>query len=112
MNLNKLRELKKQNVLMKKNTKSFKVANYRLTQQITAKKNQAKKRDPFKERGVKDYIDIFDARLLTRFLNEQGKLLPARITGSTAKMQRKLTTAIKRARHLAIIPFVSEGTRY
>ena len=91
MNLNKLRELKKQNVLMKKNTKSFKEANYRLTQQITAKKNQAKKRDPFKERGVKDYIDIFDARLLTRFLNEQGKLLPARITGSTAKMQRKLS---------------------
>lgn len=97
---------------MKKQTKSFKEANYKLTQQITAKKNAVKKRDPFKERGVKDYIDIFDARLLTRFLNEQGKLLPARITGSTAKMQRKLTTAIKRARHLAIIPFVSEGTRY
>ena len=50
--------------------------------------------------------------LLTRVLNEQGKLLPARITGAPAKMQRKLTTAIKRARHLAIIPFVSEGTRY
>lgn len=97
---------------MKKLTKSQKETNYKLTQQITAKKNQVKKRDPFKERGVKDYIDIFDARLLTRFLNEQGKLLPARITGATAKMQRKLTTAIKRARHLAIIPFVSEGTRY
>jgi len=95
---------------MKRST--FKKSNYKLTQQITAKKNQPKKRDPFKERGVKDYIDIFDARLLTRFLNEQGKLLPARITGASSKMQRKLNTAIKRARHLAIIPFVSEGTRY
>jgi len=97
---------------MKKLTKSFKESNYKLTQQITAKKNQVKKRDPFKERGVKDYIDFFDAKLMTRFLNEQGKLLPGRITGASAKMQRKLNTSIKRARHLAIIPFVSEGTRY
>ncbi len=85
---------------------------YRLTQQ-TAKKNvQQKKRDPFKERGVDKFIDFRDVRLLTRFLNEQGKLLPARITGAPAKMQRKLTKAIKRARHLALIPFVSEGTKY
>lgn len=85
---------------------------YRLTQQ-TAKKNiQQKKRDPFKERGVDKFIDFQDVRLLTRFLNEQGKLLPARITGAPAKMQRKLTKAIKRARHLALIPFVSEGTKY
>lgn len=97
---------------MKKQFKNQRENSYKLTQQITSKKSQPKKRDPFKERGVKDYIDIFDARLLTRFLNEQGKLLPARITGASAKMQRKLTTAIKRARHLAIIPFVSEGTRY
>ncbi|HRE40874.1 MAG TPA: 30S ribosomal protein S18 [Ignavibacteria bacterium] len=86
--------------------------NYKLTQQ-TAKKNlQSKKRDPFKERGIDTYIDFRDTRLLTRFLNEQGKLLPARITGATAKMQRKLSIAIKRARHLALIPFVSEGTKY
>jgi len=97
---------------MKKQIKNFKESNYKLTQQITAKKNQVKKRDPFKERGVKDYIDFFDAKLMTRFLNEQGKLLPGRITGASAKMQRKLNTAIKRARHMAIIPFVSEGTRY
>lgn len=97
---------------MKKQSKNQKESSYKLTQQITTRKTQPKKRDPFKERGVKDYIDIFDARLLTRFLNEQGKLLPARITGATAKMQRQLTTAVKRARHLAIIPFVSEGTRH
>ena len=87
-------------------------AKYKLTKQ-TAKKNvQQKKRDPFKERGVDKFIDFRDVRLLTRFLNEQGKLLPARITGAPAKMQRKLTKAIKRARHLALIPFVSEGTKY
>ena len=86
--------------------------NYKLTQQTAKKHVQQKKRDPFKERGVDDYIDIRDIRLLTRFLNEQGKLLPARITGASAKMQRKLTTTIKRARHLALIPFVSEGTKY
>jgi small subunit ribosomal protein S18 len=96
---------------MKKQFKT-KSNNYKLTQQISAKKNQPKKRDPFKERGIENYIDFRDVKLLTRFLNEQGKLLPARITGATAKMQRKLTTAIKRARHLALIPFVSEGTRY
>jgi small subunit ribosomal protein S18 len=88
-------------------------SNYKLTQQIAAKKQpQQKKRDPFKERGIDSFIDFKDVRLLTRFLNEQGKLLPARITGATAKMQRKLTTAVKRARHLAFLPFVSEGTRY
>ncbi|MBI5402530.1 MAG: 30S ribosomal protein S18 [Ignavibacteriae bacterium] len=86
---------------------------YKLTQQIAAKKPiQQKKRDPFKEKGIDSFIDFRDVRLLTRFLNEQGKILPARITGATAKMQRKLTTAVKRARHLAFLPFVSEGTRY
>ena len=85
---------------------------YKLTKQTAKKLVQQKKRDPFKERGVEKFIDFQDVRLLTRFLNEQGKLLPARITGAPAKMQRKITTAIKRARHLAIIPFVSEGTKY
>ena len=87
--------------------------NYRLTQQIATKKvSNVKKRDPFKEKGVDNFIDFRDVKLLTRFLNEQGKILPARITGATAKMQRQLTTAVKRARHLAFLPFVSEGTRY
>jgi small subunit ribosomal protein S18 len=86
---------------------------FKLTQQNSAKKvSTQKKRDPFKERGIESFIDFRDIKLLTRFLNEQGKLLPARITGATAKMQRKLTTQVKRARHLAFIPFVSEGTKY
>lgn len=88
-------------------------SNFKLTQQVSAKKPiQQKKRDPFKEKGIDSFIDFRDVKLLTRFLNEQGKILPARITGATAKMQRKLTTAVKRARHLAFLPFVSEGTRY
>ncbi len=88
-------------------------ANYKLTQQLTSKKaTPQKKRDPFKEKGVEDFIDFRDVKLLTRFLNDQGKILPARITGATASMQRKLTTAVKRARHLAFLPFVSEGSKY
>jgi small subunit ribosomal protein S18 len=87
--------------------------NYKLTQQIAAKKSAGQlRRDPFKERGIDSFIDFRDVKLLTRFLNEQGKILPARITGATAKMQRKLTTAVKRARHLALLPFVSEGSKY
>jgi len=87
--------------------------NYKLTQQLTSKKAvPQKKRDPFKEKGVEDFIDFRDVKLLTRFLNDQGKVLPARITGATASMQRKLTTAVKRARHLAFLPFVSEGSKY
>ena len=85
---------------------------YKLTQQTAKKTVQQKRRDPFKERGIDTFVDFRDTKLLTRFLNEQGKLLPARITGATAKMQRKLTTAVKRARHLALIPFVSECSKY
>ena len=52
-----------------------------------------------------------DADYLLRFVNEQGKILPRRITGITAKQQRQLTRAIKRARHMALIPFVSDTVR-
>ena len=58
-----------------------------------------------------EYIDYKDTELLLRFINEQGKILPRRITGITAKQQRQLTRAIKRARHLALIPFVSDTVR-
>lgn len=85
---------------------------YKLIQQTPKRTVQQKKRDPFKERGVDNFVDFKDVRLLTRFLNEQGKILPARITGATAKMQRKLSTAVKRARHLALITYVSEGTKF
>lgn len=66
-----------------------------------------------KSAGLDDieYIDYKDTELLLRFVNEQGKILPRRITGITAKQQRQLTRAIKRARHMALIPFVSDTVR-
>jgi small subunit ribosomal protein S18 len=54
------------------------------------------------------FFDYRDERKLKRFINEQGKIIPRRITGLTAKEQRLLTQSIKWARHLAIIPFVSD----
>jgi small subunit ribosomal protein S18 len=61
----------------------------------------------FKKLGIK-YIDYKDADFLLKFVNEQGKILPRRITGTSLKYQRKLATAIKRARHLAILPYVGD----
>ncbi|HHT55764.1 MAG TPA: 30S ribosomal protein S18 [Acholeplasma sp.] len=54
------------------------------------------------------YIDFKDTDLLKRFINERGKILPRRVTGTSAKWQRKLAVAIKRARHMALLPFVEE----
>jgi len=61
----------------------------------------------FKKAGIK-YIDYKDANFLLKFVNEQGKILPRRITGTSVKYQRKVAKAIKRARHLAIMPFVAD----
>lgn len=58
-----------------------------------------------------DYVDYKDVELLKRFINEQGKLLPRRVTNVPAKFQRKLTRAVKRARHLALLPFVEDNVR-
>ena len=55
-----------------------------------------------------DYINYKDVRLLTPFLPERGKILPRRISGTCAKHQRKLQTAIKRARQIALIPYVTD----
>ena len=57
------------------------------------------------------YVDYKDVETIKRFLNEQGKLLPRRVTGVSAKFQRGLTRAVKRARHLALIPFVADAVR-
>jgi small subunit ribosomal protein S18 len=57
------------------------------------------------------YIDYKDERRLSRFISEQGKIIPKRITGNCARHQRQLVQAIKRARHLALLPFVSESIR-
>jgi small subunit ribosomal protein S18 len=55
-----------------------------------------------------DYIDYKDVRMLTPFVPERGKILPRRISGVCAAHQRKLQTAIKRARQLALVPYVTD----
>ncbi len=61
----------------------------------------------FKKLGIK-YIDFKDEQFLLRFVNEQGKLLPRRITGTSQKYQKKVGQAVKRARHLALMPYVAD----
>ncbi|GAA3015621.1 30S ribosomal protein S18 [Tetragenococcus solitarius] len=55
-----------------------------------------------------EHVDYKDVELLKRFISERGKILPRRVTGTGAKNQRKLTIAIKRARIMGLLPFVSE----
>lgn len=61
----------------------------------------------FKKSGIK-YIDYKDANFLMKFVNEQGKILPRRITGTSVKYQRKISQAVKRARHLSLMPYVGD----
>ena len=61
----------------------------------------------FRKLGIK-HIDYKDPEYLKKFLNEQGKILPRRITGTSIKYQKKVATAIKRARHLALLPYVTD----
>ena len=61
----------------------------------------------FKKSGIK-YIDYKYPQFLLKFINEQGKLLPLRITGNSLKFQRKISQAVKKARHLAILPYVTD----
>ena len=61
----------------------------------------------FKKLGIK-YIDYKDADFLLKFVNEQGKLLPRRLTGTSLKFQRKVSQAVKRARHIALMPYLAD----
>lgn len=62
----------------------------------------------FKENGITD-IDYKDVKLLRRFVNDQGKIMPRRVTGTSAKMHRKLVRAIKRSRSIALMPYVENN---
>ena len=80
-----------------------------------ADKAQGQRRTLFRRRKVCkfcadkiDYIDYKDVRMLTPFVPERGKILPRRISGVCAAHQRKLQTAIKRARQLALVPYVTD----
>jgi len=61
----------------------------------------------FKKFGIK-HIDYKDPDFLTQFINSQGKILPRRISGNSLKYQKKVAIAVKRARHLALLPYVTD----
>jgi small subunit ribosomal protein S18 len=64
----------------------------------------------FKKLGIK-YIDYKDPQFLFRFVNDQGKILPRRLTGTSLKYQKKVAQAVKRARHIAIMPYVGDNLK-
>ena len=68
---------------------------------------EKKKYCRFKKNGIK-YVDYKDPEFLKKFLNEQGRILPRRITGTSLKYQRKIGQAIKRSRQIALLPFVTD----
>jgi small subunit ribosomal protein S18 len=68
---------------------------------------QRKKYCRFRKFGIR-HIDYKDADFLLQFINEQGKILPRRITGNSLKFQRRVATAVKRARHLALLPYTAD----
>jgi small subunit ribosomal protein S18 len=61
----------------------------------------------FRKNRIK-YIDYKDPEFLKKFVNEQGKILPRRVTGTSLKYQRKVATAIKRARYISLLPYVTD----
>ena len=61
----------------------------------------------FRKFGIK-HIDYKDPDFLVQFVNEQGKLLPRRLTGNSLKYQKRVAIAVKRARHLALMPYVTD----
>ncbi len=69
--------------------------------------NTKKKYCRFKKSGIK-YVDYKDPDFLMKLVNEQGKLLPRRLTGTSLKFQRKVAQAVKRSRHLALMPYVGD----
>lgn len=71
---------------------------------------QKKKYCRFKKNGIK-YVDYKNPDFLLKFVNEQGKLLPRRLTGTSLKYQKKVAQAVKRARQLALLPYVTDSLR-
>ena len=65
---------------------------------------------PVCEAGIR-VIDYKDDRMLSRFTTERGKILPSRLSGMCARHQRQLSRAIKRARHIALLPYIKGHSR-
>ena len=74
------------------------------------RKERREKYCRFKKAGIK-YIDYKDPDFLLKFVNEQGKIIPRRITGTSLKYQKKVSQAVKRARHLALLPYVADSLK-
>lgn len=70
-------------------------------------RSRKRKHCPFTSAGIKE-IDYKDIDTLSKFITERGKILPRRITGVSAYHQKRLAAAIKRARHIALLPFLAE----
>jgi small subunit ribosomal protein S18 len=70
-------------------------------------RSKKRKRCPFVAAGFTD-IDYKDINTLSKFITDRGKILPRRITGVSAYFQKRLSTAIKRARYMALLPFVAD----
>ena len=64
----------------------------------------------FKKNGIR-YIDYKDPDFLMKFINEHGKILPSRLTGNIWKYQKKVAQAIKRARHIALLPYLGDALK-
>ncbi len=81
-----------------------------INEPVVRNQENRKKYCRFKKSGIK-YIDYKDPIFLLKFVNEQGKLLPRRITGTSLKFQRRVSQAVKRARHLALMPYVTDSLK-
>ena len=81
-------------------------------QYVTAPKveDNRKKQCRFRKNGIK-YIDYKDANFLLKFVNDQGKILPRRLTGTSLKFQRKVAQAVKRARIVGLLPYVADSLK-
>ena len=82
----------------------------RYLQPLKIDTGKREKYDRFLRYNIK-YVDYKDADFLSQFLNEQGKILPRRITGTSLKYQRKVARAIKRARTIALLPYVTDNLK-
>lgn len=92
---------------LEQQAKSKKDGEIRYLTPLNIETNKQKKYCRFKKSGIK-YIDYKDPDFLMKLVNEQGKILPRRLTGTSLKYQRKVAQAIKRARHLALMPYVGD----
>ena len=72
------------------------------------KKQKSRKKVCFFTKNKITYIDYKDVELLKRFVSSNGKIIPRRVTGTSAKYQRELAVAIKRARQMALLPYVGD----